>query len=92
MSNVSRHFVVSKNRGYPPTAATDQRVRCADEDPNVFFEADVRNTREAIAICQYCPVREACLEFALDTDQGWGVWGGTTPDQRLDILQKRGLK
>jgi WhiB family redox-sensing transcriptional regulator len=92
VSKTSRLFNPSKNRGYPPVAAVDQRIRCADEDPIVFFPERDSQAGEAIEICRACSVREACLEFALRTEQGWGVWGGTTPNQRLEILRKRGLK
>jgi WhiB family transcriptional regulator, redox-sensing transcriptional regulator len=37
---------------------------------------------EAKAICGRCPVREACLSFALSTGQGEGIWGGLTSDER----------
>ena len=36
----------------------------------------------AKAVCAGCPVREACLEFALANDERWGVWGGTSERQR----------
>ena len=43
----------------------------------------------AIAICQACPVRVECLEFAIKTRQSEGVWGGTTPYKRRRIVQER---
>lgn len=42
----------------------------------------------AMEICwNECPIREACLEHALETDRqhDYGVWGGTTRQQRKDI-------
>lgn len=91
MSRSSRLFNPSKNRGYPPAAPVDRGARCAEPDVDFFPDRDAQ-AGPAIAICQLCPVRRACLEFALTTEQGWGVWGGTTPNQRLDILRERGLK
>lgn len=37
-------------------------------------------TKSAVATCQKCPVRSLCL--AAGADEEWGVWGGTTEDQR----------
>lgn len=37
---------------------------------------------QAKAVCSLCPVREQCLEFALVHDERYGVWGGTTPEER----------
>jgi hypothetical protein len=34
--------------------------------------------------CAFCPVREACRDTAEqhESSRGYGVWGGTTSDQR----------
>ena len=46
----------------------------ADYDP---FFADCADLQlEAIAICETCPVRDACLTFAVRTGQQYGIWGG----------------
>jgi WhiB family redox-sensing transcriptional regulator len=60
---------------------------CRDEDVNLFFPAGVtgpaaHQISEAKAICARCPVRDACLSFAIETNQEYGVWGGTTEDER----------
>lgn len=44
---------------------------------------------EAKAICQMCPEREACAEWAIDTDQDFGVWGGLTERERKIIRKAR---
>ena len=31
---------------------------------------------EAKAICARCPARDACLAYALDAGEAYGVWGG----------------
>lgn len=60
---------------------------CRDADLNLFFPAGVtgpaeRQIREAKAICAACPVRQTCLSFAIETNQEYGIWGGTTEDER----------
>jgi WhiB family redox-sensing transcriptional regulator len=41
------------------------------------------------AVCEDCPVRKECLEYALETNQRKGVWGGTSERQRLELLRTR---
>ena len=60
---------------------------CRDADLNLFFPAGVtgpaeRQIREAKAICAACPIRQTCLSFAIETNQEYGIWGGTTEDER----------
>lgn len=37
---------------------------------------------DALAVCQTCPVAEACGDYGYRTNQRDGVWGGLTPEQR----------
>ena len=39
----------------------------------------------AKSVCAACSVREECLEYALDTNQQWGIWGGLLPRERRRI-------
>lgn len=43
---------------------------------------------KARPICELCPVREECLNYALDSKQRHGMWGGTTPIERLRIERR----
>lgn len=45
--------------------------------------------REAKAICAACPVRAECLEFALATNQEFGIWGGASERERRRIRRRR---
>ena len=54
---------------------------CRDLDPGLFFPvgftgAAAQQIAEAKAVCRGCPVRLACLQFALVSNQECGVWGG----------------
>jgi WhiB family transcriptional regulator, redox-sensing transcriptional regulator len=44
---------------------------------------------EARAICQACPVRTDCLEWALAVGDWVGIWGGKTVDERREIQRSR---
>ena len=40
------------------------------------------------AVCGRCPVREACLAYALDARELWGIWGGLDPEERLALVHR----
>jgi WhiB family redox-sensing transcriptional regulator len=54
------------------------KARCAEVDPDLFFVERGCSPRPAKRICAGCEVRPQCLEYALETDQTHGVWGGTS--------------
>lgn len=63
---------------------------CLDHDPELFFaKEDTDGAAEALAICKACPVVDDCLEFALDTRQDYGVWGGMTENNRMALRRRR---
>ncbi|HYU57730.1 MAG TPA: WhiB family transcriptional regulator [Actinomycetota bacterium] len=68
-----------------------QLARCRGVDPEVFYPVsdDDEAAEEAKSICVLCPVREACLEFALTTREKNGVWGGLTERERRRVLRRR---
>lgn len=47
--------------------------------------------REGKRICESCPVQHECLEWALDTKEAFGLWGGVTPRGRSKLLRERDL-
>ncbi len=50
--------------------------------PGERHRADRDLAPRAKAVCSGCPVKEACLAYALKTRQPWGVWGGMTAHER----------
>ena len=62
---------------------------CRDSDPDLFF-ADGNGERTAVAlrICAGCPVRDECLEWALAARASFGVWGGTTEQDRRRLVRR----
>ena len=63
--------------------ATDLFFPAGDVAPEPVAQAE-----RAKAICQECVVREECLQFALATNQEFGVWGGTTESERRTIRRR----
>src|ERR1700730_11730021 len=56
---------------------------CREYAGQVNFFPRLRESLEpARAVCRRCLVREACLEVALEPDEGAGVWGGLSARER----------
>lgn len=58
---------------------------CAQVDPEIFHSVDHHDIRQAKLICAGCPIKETCLQDALDNEAKsyrFGIWGGTTPEER----------
>ncbi|WP_374204096.1 WhiB family transcriptional regulator [Streptomyces sp. HPF1205] len=64
-------------------------VPCRTYDPEVFFAESPADVEYAKALCQTCPVREACLAGAKDRREPWGVWGGELFIQGVVVPRKR---
>lgn len=62
---------------------------CRGIDPDIFYPADDDPGDEAKAICQVCPVRTPCLEWALSTREKEGIWGGATERERRRLIRQR---
>lgn len=58
---------------------------CAQTGADFFFPEPGSSVREAKRICGMCEMRPACLEYALANDERFGVWGGLSEKERLDI-------
>lgn len=66
-----------------------ERAACRDLDTSLFFPESESDADEAKLVCATCPVREACLEFALVTRQHDGIWGGLTETERRRLRRRR---
>ena len=64
---------------------------CAQTDPEAFYPEKGGSTRAAKQVCLRCDIREKCLQWALDTDQRFGVWGGTSERERRAIKKQQKL-
>ena len=58
---------------------------CRGVDAEIFFPATEDEAVPAKAICDTCPVRLACLAFALERNEKFGVWGGLTEKERARL-------
>ena len=66
---------------------------CRHHDPDLFFPEGtagpaLRQADRAKQVCESCPVRRPCLDFAQRHRLTFGVWGGTTWEERYDRRHK----
>jgi WhiB family redox-sensing transcriptional regulator len=66
-----------------------QKGACRGLDPAIFYPASDDDAGQAKSICAMCPVREACLEYALAHRERDGIWGGATEKERRRLLRQR---
>lgn len=82
-----------------PSIPWMKRAACkGNKDPDQFFRERSEkkgkaqtvvkgtlegNTKSAKALCRVCRVNTECLLWALEHDEEYGIWGGSTPDERI---------
>ncbi len=66
-------------------------AKCRGVLPGDFFPSDGIGVERAQLVCDGCPVREPCLEYALEHRIEHGVWGGASERERRRILRRRSL-
>ena len=68
---------------------------CPQTDHGLFYgdtgQSDL--TDAAKTVCEACLVKSECLDYALATppERDWGVWGGTTKRERINLRRERGV-
>ena len=68
---------------------------CREHDPELFFPEGTAGpardqAEQARRVCQSCSVQAPCLRFALWRGLGFGIWGGTTAEDRRSIRRPAG--
>ncbi|MDB4872505.1 MAG: transcription factor WhiB [Gemmatimonadales bacterium] len=63
-----------------------------DVDPELFFPIGSTESgpglllaQKAIQVCQRCPIRSDCLDHAITKPEKFGIWGGTTEEERAPM-------
>ncbi|MCX6501890.1 MAG: WhiB family transcriptional regulator [Microbacterium sp.] len=60
----------------------------AQTDPEAFFPEKGGSTRDAKRICTTCDVRGECLDYALQNDERFGIWGGLSERERRKLKRR----
>lgn len=61
------------------------RALCRQSYPENYFPLDgerAQSRKYARRVCAGCPVQAECLEFALESDSRFGIWGGMSEAER----------
>lgn len=69
-----------ENLGQPGAPTEDDWFRIGEDRS---FEK--RHLAWLRSVCDSCPVKAACLEYAVEHEPDWGVFAGTTPRQRAEM-------
>ena len=70
---------------------------CRDTDPELFFPVGttghaLTSIEHAKRVCEQCTVTRDCLDFALETNQDSGIWGGTSEEERRQIRKSHAAR
>lgn len=81
------YLAIEKNGGVEcETAADNYYPEDVTDDP-ITRQLAIDTAK---AICKVCPIKDLCLDYALTTREGFGIWGGLTAEERRQILLTRG--
>lgn len=64
-----------------------REAKCAEIGADLWFQ-EYSSQQQAAALCHGCPVTADCLQFALETDSRFGVWGGMNMRARARLHNK----
>ena len=82
-----------------PDAPWMDDAKCKGMNTEIFFGKEYHGIqrhrptltsieiRRAKAVCAVCPVLEECFTFAMENDEEYGVWGGTTHRDRQRLKE-----
>lgn len=66
-----------------------QEAACRGQGPAEFVRGPKYDYGSVRELCETCPVRMQCLEYALSDESITGLWGGTTDAERRLIRRRR---
>lgn len=72
-----------------PDWQTRAACHAPEVDPDWFFPRVGDPATAAYAVCEQCPVRVDCLEYAIANNEQHGIWGGTNHKERRRIARRR---
>ena len=69
-----------------------ESAACKGKDVDLFFSGPGMLPVEALRLCQSCPVRVDCLNYAVDNHIDHGMWGGLSARERRVRCQYTPIK
>ena len=65
-----------------------EEAACKGASHSLFYPETGGQSNTALRICQYCPVQQLCLKYALSANEYYGVWGGHSERSRRRIQRR----
>ena len=69
----------------PAAPCSEYPTAFVDASRRTPLKVDVENAKR---LCGRCPVKAACLDYAVTNGETDGVWGGLTPDERDEYARE----
>lgn len=73
----------------PDRGSWQDDALCAEIGGDTWYPDKGQSPKDAKGICYECPVRTQCLQYALDHDERFGVWGGLSETERRKLAAGR---
>lgn len=73
----------------PCAVAFDENGRPNDPEKWVGPWTNSATPDVALELCSGCHIIDKCLKYALDNEERDFIWGGTSPDQRKELLRAK---
>lgn len=64
---------------------------CRDHPVDLFFPARGGDVSAPKKICEGCPVREECADYAVVNGEKFGIWGGLSELERRPLRRQRSI-
>lgn len=61
---------------------------CLDHHPELWFSDNKNAAVMAKEICAGCPSLQPCLQWAIETNERWGIFGGQTYAERVNLRRR----
>lgn len=97
LKHPSRALVISNivsSGNYTFGQPWSNKAICSQTDPQIFHPGTGRldNVNAAKKVCNSCYAGNDCLNYALESNQQFGIWGGTTREERTAIKKAEVFK
>ena len=65
----------------------EDSAACRGADVELFFSIEEDDQRQALEYCRVCPVRQECLQTAIERREIYGIWGGMLEVERRQLVR-----
>lgn len=74
---------------HPDRPCVDPALGSSRVRARIFFPETGSGVAQARQLCRRCPVKDDCLDYALEANEHYGVWGGASERERRRMRARR---